>query len=141
MSEAIQVVVRPAELEDQAFILSSWLRGQRFGNAYPTHLMPFYFERVPSDAYYEGYKEVINRIVCMPGMLVDVAADIKNRNWVVGFAVYRTPDLYWVFVKPEFRKQGIANLLLKDKGIQVAKSTTKVGYAIGQKKGLVFNPF
>lgn len=141
MSDQMKIVIRPAELDDKAFIYSSWLRGMRFGNSLPFYMVPSPLERIPSDLYYKEYEKIIDQTLCIPGVRVDIACEVENKVWTAGYAVYNTPNIYWVFVKPAFRKLGIANLLLKDKNIEVAKSTTKVGYAISLKKGIIYNPF
>lgn len=133
MSELTQIIIRPAELSDKNLILSTWLKGNYFGNAY--------FLQVPSEVYYKEYAKHIIRVLGQSNVIIQVACDKKDRSWIVGFAVVEAHALHWVYVKKDYRCNGVATLLLRGQEIKSTKSTTKVGKAITEYKRLTFNPF
>lgn len=131
--DSAQVMIRPFLETDRNFILSTWLKGQRFGN--------FYFNEVPQDIYYKEYAAIITRTMALPGVEIIVACDRADPSWVWGFAVVRGPALYWVYVKGDYREKGIAKLLLAGREIKTVRAYTRIGRAIAAKHGLIFNPF
>lgn len=132
MSDEIKIVIRPVLPEDRNFILSSWLKGNYFGN--------FYFGQMPQAVYFEEYAKLILKILADETTDVSVACDEHNPSWIVGFSVSNRENIHWIHVKKEFRNRGIATLLLSGKNITTSKSTTKVGRIISEHKGLIFNP-
>ena len=131
MADAINIVVRPALKTHENFILSTWLKG----NYYGTH-----FRSMPQNLYYKEYIGHLWKIILMPGIKINVACDEQNPSWVVGFSVFKDEILYWIHVKKDYRNKGLATHLLKDAKITTVKALTKVGRAIAESKGLIFNP-
>lgn len=132
MDETIKIAVRPANPTDRGFVMSNWLRGQRFGCEY--------FHRMDQAAYYEQHGNLVTTILGTPGTQVDVASDENAPLWAVGFAVTRGEELYWIFVKRDFRHRGIATLLLKGKEITRVRATTTLGLSIVKQKHLTYVP-
>lgn len=136
MNDTLQIVVRPVKPEDHNFIFSAWLKGQYFGNSY--------FRQIPQDLYFEGYARTIAELLSPfhpeGPVTIRIACDEGSPEWISGFSVSRGNDLYWVYVKENFRRQGIATLLIESENIKTAKSTTKAGRAFMDKKGIIFNP-
>ena len=150
MTDTIKIAVRDYSPSDQALVMSTWLRGQRFGGNYARVNIsdekdPFsidgYYAQIPTDIYYREYEKIITEVLSNPEVRIEVATDETDPLWVVGYIVYKPGTLYWIYVKPEYRKLGIASLLLKNKEIKITKSTTKIGRSITYKKGWIFNPF
>ncbi len=54
-----------------------------------------------------------------------IATDEEDEDLFLGFAVIKEPELHFVYVKHEFRKQGIAKLLLADRNIDRITTTTR----------------
>jgi GNAT superfamily N-acetyltransferase len=133
VSEFTKIVIRDAVAEDKNFILSTWLKGNYYGS--------LYFRQVPEAIYYKEYADHILRILFTPGVQISVACDETNPSWIVGFCAWKDDVLYWIFVKRDFRERGIATLLVEGKQIKTVKAVTKVGRAIAERKGLIFNPF
>lgn len=128
-----KIIVRPATGDDKNFILSTWLKGNYYGNSY--------FSQIPQDLYFKEYAKHILEILSAPEVRADVACDELTPGWIVGFCVYKRQTLYWVHVKKDYRAKGIATLLLKGKQIEVTKGTSRVGRAITEAKRFIFNPF
>lgn len=133
MDNPAQIVIRKPCPNDKDFILSAWLKGNYYGNSY--------FRQIPPDIYYREYADEIMRILNQPGVEIDIACDESYTQWIVGFSVTQNENLYWIHVKRDFRCRGVGKLLLANRIISTVKSTTKVGHAIAQNKGLIFNPF
>lgn len=131
--DKVTIIIRPALISDKNFVFATWLNGQRFGN--------FYFNEIPQDVYFREYAKVINHILSLPGMEVNIACDERDKNWIVGFAVFRGAELYWIHVKSDYRCKGIGRLLLENREIKIIKAFTRIGRAIAAKHGLIFNPF
>lgn len=131
--EESKLVIRPAELTDKEFILANWLKYQRSGSGY--------FKSIPSQIYFENYGNKVKEILCRASTQISVASQPGEKLWAAGYSVYDADQIYWVYVKPEFRRQKIASLLIKDKDIKVVKSATFDAWPIIDSKHLVFNPF
>lgn len=132
MNEEVYIVIRPAEIGDKNFILSTWLQGNYYGNSY--------FRQMPQDLYFKEYGARVTSILCSPETTVAIACDEAHPEWIVGFSICQKNDLFWIYVKRDFRQKGIATLLLKDKQIAAVKATTQIGRMISERKGLIFNP-
>ena len=70
-----------------------------------------------------------------PDVTVKVACEKKQPLFILGYSVLQGNSLLWVYVKGEFRKQGIATALAKGTE-SVFPPMTKIGKAIAAKKGL-----
>ena len=129
----IKVITRPARPADRNFILATWLRGQYYGNPG--------FKLVPQDEFFKSYTSVVERILYDPEIDITIASGNEDPNWIAGFAVRKQDALYWIHVKEDFRKKGIAKLLIGEIPISRIKALTKAGAAIARKKGLIFDLF
>jgi len=129
----INIVIRDPMPADKNLIMSTWLKGNYYGNSY--------FWYIPQDLYFQEYAKVISNILFDPKVKVIVACDEQNPSWLVGYAVIKNEALYWIYVKRDYREKGIAKLLLNNVEIKVVKSVTKIGKPIAEKKKLIFNPF
>jgi hypothetical protein len=131
-----RIIVRLANSADRNFIFSTWLKGQRFNS--------FYYSEIPQDLYFREYAKVIERILAGHEIEVRVACDESKPEWIAGFAVLDCADeaIHWIYVRGgEYRGNGIARLLLANRRIRTARSTSRIGRAIMAKHGIVFNPF
>lgn len=129
------VEVRGAESDDVAFIMSTWLRGLRHGNAY--------FESMDSDAYYASKKEEIAAILCRPDVSVRVACADDDRGLILGYVVAQIADessVVWVWVRPAMRQKGLAKQLCEGLRVSSVGNVTKMVEGIIKKKGLRFCP-
>lgn len=133
MDEAAQIILRQANVKDKNFILSTWLKGQYFGNSF--------FRNIPQYLYFEAYAKVITKILCTPGVDINIACDIESPDWIVGYSVFKGEEIYWMHVRKDYRRQKLATLLITEQKPKVIKAYTKVGQIIAQRKGLIFNPF
>lgn len=133
MTEELKIVTRPAKKTDKDFILSTWLKGNYYGNNY--------FWYIPQEIYFNEYAKVITSILFNPEVEINVACDKTNPAWIAGYAVLKRDSIYWIYVRRDYRNTGIATLLLKGREINFVKSITRISKPIAERKFLVFNPF
>lgn len=132
--DKIKVVLRPYnDVMDRNFIISTWLKGQRFGN--------YHYSDVPQDIYFKEYGAVIECIMNIPGLEIKIACDELRPDWIGGFAVMKDDVLYWIYTRSDFRNRGIAKLLVSDRKIKTVQALTRIGRSIAISHGLIFNPF
>lgn len=133
-NELLQLIdFRAAKASDVPFILATWLRGLKFGNSW--------FKLIESDAFYEVYHKVLERILVKPQSKILVACLKEDPEVILGYSVVEDNKLHWVHVKKAWRKSGIAKALVPG-NIKVVTHLTDVGKAVFlKKKDWVFNPF
>lgn len=124
---------RPANASDSAFILSTWLRGLRFGNNW--------YRLIDGTTYFQVYHALIEALLAKPGVQVTVACLKDDPEVILGYSVFEGNKLHWVQVKKAWRNIGIAKELVP-KDIKTISHLTEVGKSIFLKqKAWVFNPF
>jgi hypothetical protein len=128
----VKVVIRPVTKQDQGIIFSTWLKGQYFGSDY--------WGSMDQDTYFKEYGQHIQNLLNMPGTKIDCAVLEEAPQVVIGYIVYNDQELYWGYVKRDFRKKSILNTLLKDMDFVNYSGITPVGFAIAKRKKLLFNP-
>jgi hypothetical protein len=112
------ISIRPGVKADEAMIYSSWLKGLRYGNSW--------FEQIEQESYFETYHRVINQILHKPDVQVRVACLKEDEDVILGYSVSEPQLLHWVFVKPDWRRIGLArDLVAKD--ITTVTHMTKLG--------------
>lgn len=127
------VAIRDWTPEDKNFILSTWLKGLRFGNDW--------FELIDSNVYYKNYHAVIESLLNSPGIVVKVACLKDDPEVILGYGVYKGERLDWIFVKKAWRSIGIARSLIPS-NITTVSHITDAGRGILRKHpGVTFNPF
>lgn len=137
--DEIKVIVRPAIEKDKNFIMKSWLENQYYSS-------PAYFQLMPKDAYFAAFSCVIKCILFTPGVQINVATDEKDPLWNGGFCVFKDDEVYWIYVKKDFRGKGIGRLLAPKtitsaKALTNFRSLTKTGQSLVKKLGLIVSPF
>ncbi len=123
------ITIRVATPDDIPFILSTWLRGLRYGCEL--------FELIPDAIYYQRYKQVIEAILAKSEVRVATLPD--DASVIVGYAVLAPDVLHWVYVKQAWRKLGVARQLVP--AVRSVTHITKVGQKILSGKPIEYNPF
>jgi len=70
-------------------------------------------KNIPRDVFFAEHHKVIDRILAR-GASVRLAVLPDEPDVVLGWAVVEWPIVHYVYVKPPFRKHGIAQALLQD---------------------------
>lgn len=126
------ILIRKSLDSDKNFIYSTWLNGLRYGN-------PVY-EFIDKDSYFKNYQKVIDAILNSSTILVACFHDAQET--ILGYSVLNHETMHWIFVKPAWRKLGIATALMP-KEFTIATHITNVGKAIMIDKypNAIFDPF
>jgi hypothetical protein len=125
--------IRPAEANDVPFILSTWLKGLKYGNSW--------YKLIQNNVYYQVYHKVIENILLNPNTRTSVACLKEDPSVILGYMVTTEDRLHWCHVKVAWRNNGIATKLLPA-GITTVTHVTDAGKAIFlKKKTWIFNPF
>jgi hypothetical protein len=141
------ISIRDNCIADENFIYDSWLNGNYYGHkSYCKDCKreaPYnYVENIPQSVYFKNYREVVRRILSRPTTQVKVACLKQSPDIVLAFSVFEPGTLHWVWVKPEWRKIGLATDLLPP-DIQCVTHMTKSGKGFRYLKfrEAIFNPF
>lgn len=101
----MNITVRPLEITEQAFVLSSWLRSYRNSRA---------ASLVDNPTYFSGQSQVIIHLLDSCSCLV--ASDPEDKAIIWGFIVFRGDVMRYVYVKHLLRRNGIARVLWESAG-------------------------
>ncbi len=105
-------MVRPAEDTDHNFIYATWLRGLYYGNSF--------YSVTDKDEFMERYTHIITNLLFRPSVQTSIVCLKDSIDTILGYSVaekFNVPHgtvLHWVFVKPEWRKCGIASALIPE---------------------------
>jgi hypothetical protein len=121
-------------LVDDNFIFDSWIHSY-YGQSPMTVL-------VPRKEYQDQHSKLISKLI--PKCKIKVAADPEDLDLIVGYIVYETAKIHYVYVKEQFRKFGICHKLLESahaqKGTRVTHMTIRYK-TIAEKQGFVYSPY
>lgn len=140
------VIKREALPTDMAFIYRSILMGTYHGNkpAKGAKLDPKspvdFFSSIPQDQFMASYHMFLDILLTRPTITISVACLNSDPDVILGFSVHEPGILHFVFVKPQWRRIGIATDLVP-KDISVVTGFTRVGDIIRRKKAWAFNPW
>lgn len=118
----------------ESFLYSNWLKSLKYGNEY--------FKLCEPSSYFGSYKRFIASLLGRPGSVLRFATLSDDRDVLLGFSLWEPATLHYVFVKYDYRNQGVGRSLTP-KGITRITHLTKsgIGYWKGQLPDAVFNPF
>lgn len=122
------VVLRDYEsFTDDPFIFSTWRKAVWFDKQKPTDsLDPIFFRQKTKQ---------IRNILASPNILIRLACLKDDPDQIIGYSILDNMVIEFVYVKVDYRKQGIASLLTK--GFKsCAQPTTKIGASIIKRHDL-----
>jgi ribosomal protein S18 acetylase RimI-like enzyme len=122
------LVVREYGPEDEACIYSTWRNGSFYGQQKKQH--------TSSDRYFREKTQEIKAILSDPATRVRVAVLEQSPQTILGYSVTNGTHLEWIFVKVDFRRQGIARLLCPKHIETYTDKLTKIGKTIAEMKKL-----
>ncbi len=123
--------IRPARETDLNLVYATWLRGLYYGNPW--------FREIDKDIYFQHYEHVLKTILLNTKVSTLIACLKEDEDVALGYSVIQNDILHWVFVKPQWRKIGLAKDLTPT-DIKEVSHLTVVGSQI-KPKGWKFNPF
>ena len=96
------IAIRDAVAGDQAFIFATFLKGLRFGNDY--------YKLIDQDSYFKNYHQILTQLLIR--RQCKVACLKSDSDTILGYSIFSGTIVDWVFVKPAWRRIGIAKDLL-----------------------------
>lgn len=128
MNDESKVVIREFNPGmDSPLLFASWRHCLWF-DAHPA-------DTKPNPIFYRLTTKKINSLLRDPHTKVKIACLSDDSNEIKGYAVLTNQTIQFVYVKLDYRKQGIATLLTKG-FVDIIKPSTKIGTAIALKKNL-----
>jgi GNAT superfamily N-acetyltransferase len=127
----MNVTIRQAQADDEAFIYATFLKGLYHGNGW--------FGKIDKTVYFANYHKVIEALLSRS--VVKVACLADEPDVVLGYSI-TSPDnitLHWVFVKKAWRKMGLAKRLVPPT-ITTVSHITRLGETL-MPSTWSFNPF
>lgn len=125
--DEVSIVTRafiPAD--DEACIYATWRNSSFYLSAKPISQS--------STKFFSEKNREIKQI--LPLAKVKIACLSDSKETIVGYSVSRGTHLDWIYVKPDYRMQGVATLLLPKEIKTVTPDLTKIGIKIVNKKNL-----
>jgi len=142
MNISRKVTVRESTFKDFGFIYTRWLE------SYKTS--PF-ARKIKNSIYWVAHKNLIKLMEANPDFTVHIACLKTDPDVILGFLatskVEDTQVAHYVYVKQDFRKMGVASLMLAKSGLDTKQTTfythlTKHSHWICQKlPKLEYNPY
>lgn len=123
----LNIVTRPFNpSSDQAMIYATWRNGRFY--SYPTKAR----QMVDSK---EVFKDLTHEITkAMSKAQVRIACLEDDPTIIVGYVVFHGSHLDWVYVKEDYRKQGVASLLVPKDIKTITATPTKLGSNLWAQK-------
>ena len=128
------LIIRPFKEEDKNFILATWLPGLYHGGAW--------YSEMPKDVFMKNYHGFLEQLLKHHNTEIKVSCLSSDHDVIIGYVVIAKDPLalHWVYVKNDFRKIGVASMLIP-KDVKIATHVSKAGVVIMKKKGWIYNPF
>jgi hypothetical protein len=131
------IEIRSYTEDDKNFIINSWMNGFKQGCEY--------FRLIEKSAYDDVSGQVVNKILDSPGTDIKIICLKDETDIILGYSVTEIRNkmiiLHWIYVKPDWRDNGLGGLLSPE-GITHTTHLTKTGRALLKKHPEVkFNPF
>lgn len=117
-------------------IFATWLKSYQAASPNTKH--------IPRDDYFTGHHKVLERIFARkPTVMLAVLPD--DHEVILGYSVTENDTIHYVYVKPAFRRYGIATALLGASGISPRARFTHYTYVIRlmheRVKEMTYNPY
>lgn len=128
-------VIRDFVPGDKNLILATWVHGLYHGNERDS-----WISQVPEEVFNAHYRNVLERILALPQTKIRLATVKDEPDVILGYAVFTSDTIHWIFVKKAWRKIGIARDLYPV-GMKFTTHLTDVGRALRSKLKLTFDPF
>jgi len=108
-----EIEFRSAKTDDLHFIMAAWLNSYRRSQ---------WAGVVPNNMYHKTHRELITQLLAR-GMFLIVAVNKEDTDQILGFVAAEKSNkgiavVHYVFVKDEFRRNGLATKLLSVLGVE-----------------------
>ena len=135
----LDLIIRPANGDDIAFIYSTWLRSLRYDSALR--------KTTQKSVFFQNYQLVLDSILNAPKTRILIACLSSDPNVIFGYLVHGPSTAHYCFVKDAFRGLKIAKTLLAeafgntDGTIQVTHITKTAEPIVFNNPRFSYNPF
>jgi GNAT superfamily N-acetyltransferase len=102
---AAPFIIRNHRIEDESFIYSTWLLGLYYGDDKIK-------AETPDHAFMKAYRPIIRLLLARPDTKIKVVCVTEDPDTIIGYSVFEGDTLHWVFVRPAWRKFGLAKKLI-----------------------------
>lgn len=140
--------IRDFRFGDQAFVLATFLRGLYYGDRLPSNSEPKllvlnWFSMIPKNIFMENYERVAKALINSPNTVVKIACLKEDPDVILGYSILSADfsTIHWVFVKKDWRKNGIAKSLVPQYPTTVTHLSLQGKNLMAKFKDCVFNPF
>lgn len=126
----MKIIIRSFNKEtDIAFLYGTLIRGIYFGAVKRSNLNLGPFTEI--------LKPYVERMI--EKAKIEVICDFENPTFLLGYSIIDNNHLEWIFVKPLYRNQGIATMLLKNEKISAINENnlTLAGQKIMKKHQII----
>lgn len=129
------ITIRDYVSSDENFVFSTALSGLYYGDSW--------FSKVKKIIFLSNYRQILKGIIAKPTTQIRVACIKDDPNEIKGYAILvnNGQALMWVFVKKDWRKNGIAKALIPSTVTEVTNLTHLGAILIKKYPNLSFNPF
>lgn len=111
-----ELVIRKAVTSDYTFIMDSWMRSYRKSPD----------SNLPDCLFFPTYRTIAAKLLQCSTCEVIVAPD--NQDAILGYIVYDKGIVHWIYIKRDFRENGLAKLLIERVGPVIGVTfTTPLG--------------
>jgi hypothetical protein len=130
-------IIRPATPDAKNLVFSTWLKCYQANSVHA--------KRIPKSLFFERHHEVVEAILSRPTTQVLTAAWSEDPEVILGYAVTEPAKrtVHFVYVKPAFRRSGLAAALLADleKPLIYSHSTFALLDLHRKMEGWVYDPY
>jgi len=117
---------------DEGAIYTSWLKGLRKGNQW--------FGLIARSDYFQNYHRVLEKILTNPETRVELIALKEDPDVILSYIVFGGSVLHWVSTRENWRRLGLAQILIAPHTFTEVTHLTELGKEIKPKEW-AFNPF
>src|ERR1700677_3231522 len=114
-----KVIVRYWKPEDKSFIMSTWLRGQYWGEDY--------WHDSNQEIFFKQYSAKIAALIPLYNTKIHCAVLEDDPSCILAYLVSSDDVIYWAYTKKDYRKTGLMKLLCGNKKFKYCNSITKMG--------------
>lgn len=127
--------VRPYDVSDKAFIMSTFLRGLYYGDSW--------FSQIDKSSFMNNYKHVVESLIDTGNTVVLVACLKDEPSVILGYSILGNElnRVHFVYVKKPWRNQGIATRLLPQSPKVITHLTNLARTLLSKYPEAIFNPF
>jgi GNAT superfamily N-acetyltransferase len=126
-------IIRERASTDDAFIYTSFLKGLRYGSSE-------WLSKMPEGMFYNQFNKYLKNLIERPQITIKIACLPDDPDVILGYIVYESGCIHWIFVKDSFRRMGIGKMLFPN-NITRCSHLSKIGNSLAKKYNIVFNPF